>query len=552
MLRQQLLKLFFLRAPSGILESDIAAVYIKTFQTALCFMDESLSEFIDRHLNEYIDECDTSERKRLYFFRSNSEFEDPITRVLMSLDLDIRKEWIRDKIKIILSLYKSGIEWRNLIVAIQSFGPFDLTPSLLGKQQMPPRFLIQSLQHLVPDMDVEWRDDTESSLCILQKPKKAVDIDTYRYDLLILDTLRKTKTTQRDDDKGLFIEEIETAFNKVTKQMMPIIIETPTILTQIRPAMDAKVYDEYKRFKIKDNPYPHEVGRNEYQSTAVNQQREKPKIEEYQTQSSIIRTPHSSLDYSSSSSASPPPGGDPEDLHPGDLCQVHGVSTNLSLNGVNVKLMEYNETTTTWTVFITTGRLAGDTKRILRINLRKMESDASYDRYTTPRQQNEESLRYMNMIKEQNTTKFGVINLSKNTSRKRMLTKMQKTFGVEVLYCSDVVQNPYDAKSNFIAKIEVASPHQTSLLLQAMRRGQIELHPYRYKSDYEPILGYIINVVTERSKGKRNISISGLYRAYKQKEFNQVPKVTLIEFCQIIEHRRSVLVMKDNMVQLVP
>merc|ERR1711879_322737 len=115
-----------------------------------------------------------------------------------------------------------------------------------------------------------------------------------------------------------------------------------------------------------------------------------------------MRTPHSSLDYSSSSSASPPPGGDPEYLNPGELCQVHGVSTNLSLNGVNVKLMEYNETTTTWTVFITTGRLAGDTKRILRINLRKMESDASYDRCTTPRQQNEESLRYMNMIKEQN------------------------------------------------------------------------------------------------------------------------------------------------------
>merc|ERR1712062_716252 len=101
---------------------------------------------------------------------------------------------------------------------------------------------------------------------------------------------------------------------------------------------------------------------------------------------------------------------------------------------------------------------------------------------------------------------MGVINLNQMMSRKKMIEKIENLYDVEVRNCSDVVKNPYDAGSNFIAKMEVDSHDNAAVLLEAMERREIELRPYRYNSSSSSILSYIIDVVKRKST-----SISELY-----------------------------------------
>lgn len=337
-LKEQLLQLFFMRAPSGIVGSSVSKVYKKTFQTALCLIDESLPQFITSHLNEYIDECQTLNRNRLYYFRSSSELSESITNVLMALDLNTRRDWIARKMKVILSLYKSGIDWVHLKEAVRSFGPFELTRSLLSEDSSPPH-CIESLKSLIPEMNAEWRSDIDSYICKLQNDKKAIHISVHSYYQLILEYANSL-----DDEKELFIEDIEKAFNKKYPQI-PMIIETPLILNQIRNSIDQRVFNECKRFKIKRD-------RERYPSS------------------------------SSTNSSSPPPGGGPDDLNPEGLAEIHGVTNRRDLNKKYCKLMHYKEDTGVWIVIITTGRLAGHKKAISRMNLRPINNDDIKGQYS--------------------------------------------------------------------------------------------------------------------------------------------------------------------------
>merc|ERR1712048_131331 len=83
----------------------------------------------------------------------------------------------------------------------------------------------------------------------LQPATSIHDICSY-YDLII-NVLRDNDS----EDKGLFVEQVESKFN-VKHSGFRLIIETPLIMSNIRTRIDAEIFEEYKRFKYEQPILP--------------------------------------------------------------------------------------------------------------------------------------------------------------------------------------------------------------------------------------------------------------------------------------------------------
>merc|ERR1712228_207195 len=264
-LKKELLALFFHRSPSGILESEIAYVYRQKYKCTLYLINISLSDFIRDSMKEYIECCQTQQRRTLYHFRSSyMGINHTITKLLRSIDLTTRCELIKDKMSAILSLYSQGIEWSCLVKAVLCFGSFQINQWLFTTEQSPPSCL-QLLQTIMPNLHVQTLHNVK--ICILKKfdaentkrktkiyPATDIkDICSY-YDLIINLLKNESDKNKQEEDNGLFDEQIERIFN-VKYAGFRLIIETPLIFNNIRSRINAEIFEEYKRFKY-NQPTP--------------------------------------------------------------------------------------------------------------------------------------------------------------------------------------------------------------------------------------------------------------------------------------------------------
>jgi len=242
---------------------------------------------------------------------------------------------------------------------------------------------------------------------------------------------------------------------------------------------------------------------------------------------------------SSSSSSLPPP---PLILMPNDVCILQQFDKKKELNGVSVKLIEFLEDSGRWKAMITSGRKAGDCTTFSPLNLEKMQLP------TKQRQMNKQ----ISPI-EAGATKIALLNLQKSTTKSHVIYKLEKSFGVRVVYCSNIIQNPYDSKTNFLPKLELQAAEQVAALLRCnefcIDKQPINIECYQHHfENYKQILSRMSEYVGSHKK----VSIAELYQKYKEESFEEKVKMSLLRFCQLIEHHPHRLYVDDkNVVRLV-
>ena len=575
----------------------------KKYKSALYLVNTTLNDFIGTHLNEYIECCQTNERKTLYYFRSYMGLPHTITKLLKSTDLETRCGWIRDKVRQILSLYKQGIEWKCLVKAVLLFGSFQLSQWLFTTQESPPS-CIQLLQQTIPELEIKIGQDSNMKICYLKTgnnssskkkknfaPATAVQ-DIYGYHDLVVNLLKDDadKANKNNDNMGLFVEQIESKFNTKYDKFR-LIVETPLVLKEISDRIDQQIWKEYKKLKYDPyqfmnsqrpkhwkHPYRNYKKHNDENMLNYNQDDEekkqqqsfsakwiqKEKNKENSNDSNKSRknrkngkekstSPNSQISHishvsmeskESNSSTSLPPGVGPNGLHKGDICIIHGLSPNKGLNGVSVKLKQWIEDRGKWKVMITSSSTAGDFKLISPQKLKPMELNTRQHEF-----------KKVNPIKP-DATKISFINLSKSTSRKHVIYKLEKSFGVKVLYCADVIDDPYNPKANFIPKIEFETAEQVSNLVRSnefhIDKQVIKIINYVYKyENYKDILAKMLQIITEQRMNNKKVWVPELYNRYKEEDFKENKKLSVTEFCQLIEHDSIKMYIEKNMVRLV-
>eukprot|EP01083_Nonionella_stella_P196265 722304_1 len=228
-LKLQLLQLFFHRSPSGILESELPKLYRRKFKCALWLYDVTLSQFISNNLNAYIESIETKQRKTLYYFRSYfglSTLPHTITKLLKTIDIGVRCEWIGDKVSAILSTF-GPMKYKQLVEATLIHGGFELRPWLLSTQSMS---CIRLLMKVMPDLQVET-DHNGIHFCSLKsmkqtRPQRDLCLDGY-CDLVV----------KLGFNEGMSMEKIESKFN-AKYDPLKLIVETPLIYDVIKLKCD--------------------------------------------------------------------------------------------------------------------------------------------------------------------------------------------------------------------------------------------------------------------------------------------------------------------------
>merc|ERR1712129_634792 len=344
------------------------------------------------------------------------------------------------------------------------------------------------------------------------------------------------------------------------------IIETPLIMNNIRSRIDEEIFEEYKRFKYKQPAVPDPdpepmiehvvVDKAEYEikdeeEVKVKKYKKRWRVKKLDTEikeNAIARaeseTPPSAVE---SSSSSLPPTINFNKLPSfikGDKCQIHSMSAKSELNGVNGILQSFDVEKQKWSVMLSTGVKAGSIRTLSSINLLRSDD--------VPKIKKEIAIK-------SDATKIGLTNLNKSTSKSHVIYKLEKTFGVKVVYCSDIIDDPYCAKSNFIAKLELESCEQIGRLIQAsqcqelyIEKQCVVLQPYTYKyKNYKQILGNVNDLLcNQQIFKKKRVSLSNLYKRYKDMAI-EGKKLTLFQFCQLIEHKRTVFYLEKNMIRIV-